>query len=140
MTETVKVRVEHVLEIPIQHDEAGRRRSLTDLVAPYIDTYFMTLQYDRKCELDVDKLVVEYGEDLGQGKMDAADTLLHNLQAKPEKVSYNEWLDSQDAECKEIYGMSAHSFYKLGWQERDSVRKDRGVKWDGQKWVRDAAG
>ena len=44
MEQKLKVNVTFQLEVPIQKDSAGRRRSIPDQVHPYISDYFANLQ------------------------------------------------------------------------------------------------
>lgn len=153
MTERVKVNVAFSLELPVKRDPlTDRLLQPAELVAPYIDEYFYQLdlmvqaaegrvltadgfpyaEYESIC-----KTHVEINEEQRKRLDD-------NLQRTNERVAESEmnrtkWFDSQDEECKELYGMSSREWYRMSWKDRDAVKQEKGIVWDGAlaKWTVD---
>jgi len=147
MTERVKVNVAFQLEIPVKRDPlTDRILQPAELVAPYIDDYFMQIrEMLRGNDGDVSPVDFPYAEyeSLCKSHVEANEEqkklLESNMAHRNEMAEVNrtKWLDSQDAECKELYGMSSREWFRLSWKDRDKIKQERGIVWDSGKWVVD---
>ena len=60
--------------------------------------------------------------------------LKEQLAAERHKV----WEMEFDRECHELYGMGCKDFNALSWEKKTKLREEKGVTWNGMKWVKEA--
>ena len=146
----LKVNITFSLEVPIQTDRVGRRLSLTNQVAGYINDYMSDVRInqmwtgrnwgvsDGASELDMEiyekmtseecvKSVKKYSEDL------ALSCKEQEKKAEENRIKHDKF---KDKECIRLYGCSWLNFKTLTWDEQQEMRREHNVVWKDGQWVK----
>jgi len=144
MEQKLKVNVTFQLEVPIQTDSAGRRRSIPDQIHPYVSDYFANLQkqmhfskygmkvstvdsaYDPQNDFDIFEKVEN---------VDMSESLLP-FQADEVRVR---WEKQKDLECWEFFKIGWKEFKTLSWTDQAKLREKHGVIWENNTWTKKKA-
>lgn len=132
MTEKLKVSIQLNLEIPIEYNEAGHRKSPTELVAPYIDRLYSDMRvqglpygdYEFNDAEDLDEYAkleaIHFSKDpdrLAQIRKEAAE----KTKADTDKILHQMWKDGQDRITKEHFGISWDEFTAMTDEQRQGL-------------------
>jgi hypothetical protein len=137
----LKVNVTFPLEVPVLTDSAGRRRSIPDQVAGYIDDFMSDVRISMECGR------TNYGLSLSKGPSESDRVIYDKISsekialriAESEKLSRENHIKfekSKDKECRELYDMSWNEFRVLNWKEQTAIKEINGVYWREGKWVK----
>ena len=140
MEQKLKVNAAFQLEVPIQTDSAGRRRSIPDQVHPYISDYFANLQSQLhfvKFRIDTCNRGKENYD--AQNDFDIFEKMSKLDMSRPfyqEGDSKDRWETQKYLECWEFFKMTWKEFKTLSWTQQAKLRETHGVIWENNSWVR----
>lgn len=131
--ERLKVNVTFPLSVPVQTDSAGRRRSIPDQVAGYINDFMhdirIAMLWDNDKEMTLSPGPSEKDIEIFD-KMNAVDLAERNRQVEERSMAFNK---AKDKECRELFDVSWNEFRILNWKDQEAIRELNGVYWDHHK-------
>ncbi len=142
----LKVNVTFQLEVPIQTDSVGRRKSITDQVSPYISDYFNDLKtamcfvkYPDTHRLDWgsearDNYDAQQDFDLVE-RMGSCYKAEHLLDPETDEARIR-WEKQKDLECWDHFGMGWKEFKTLSWSDQAKLREAKNIVWENGNWVK----
>lgn len=147
MTQThVKVNVTFQLDVPIQHDACGRRRSITDHVHPLISDFFNELRicnqrqhfpetsnYDCTQDFDIYEQITSRKTQtslMEREKIYSERRADETLKSAEERAR---WEKRKDMECRNFFGMSWQEFKTHSWTEQAELRKKNSIVFDPER-------
>ncbi len=133
----LKVNVTFPLDVPVLTDSAGRRRSIPDQVAGYIDDFMSDLRISMLCGRTKYGLMLSNGPskfdvELSE-RMGKVDFVERDRQAEESRIRFNK---AKDKECRELYDMPWKEFRLLKGGDQNDLRKLLGVIWEDGKFVK----
>ncbi len=142
MEKKLKVNVTFPLEVPVLKDSAGRRRSIPDQVARFIDDFMHDVRISM---MNGGRGIENWGDSLGPSEENM------EIYEKITSKETGEWLaererlaekhriqfdKDKDKECRELYDMPWKEFRLLKGGEQTELRNRRGVIWENGQFVK----
>ena len=140
--ERLKVNVTFPLSVPVQTDSAGRRRSIPDQVAGYINDFMhdiriamlwdnirIAMLWDNDKEMKFSPGPSEKDIEIFD-KINAVDLAERNREVEERSMAFNK---AKDKECRELFDVSWNEFRTLNWKDQEAIRELNGVYWDHHK-------
>jgi len=132
---TLKINLTIPLVVPVMTDIAGRRRSITDHVANYINEYAFDACFSNYLKM-MDR---ELSDGATDSEMDLYERITSEETGKILAESDTRRIEFdkvKDEECLRLYGCSWSDFRRLKWHEQETLREENGVYWDGKGWIK----
>lgn len=132
----LKVNVTFPLEVPVLTDSAGRRRSIPDQVAGYIDDFMSDIRITMECikANRTDDFMISTGPterdieifDKISSKETGERLAENDRRAEEQQIRFDK---AKDKECRELYDMPWKEFRLLKHGEQIKIRNILGVVW-----------
>ena len=127
----MRVNVTFALDVPILTDSIGRRKSIPDHVAKYIDEYMHNVRIEmaacgRKCSDGPCEADMEVWQKLQSAEKPAPPTA-EEIRISKEKS--DKFIKDKENECRSMYDMSWNEYRVLSMTEQLSLRELNGVYW-----------